>query len=301
MSSVEKLFKLLDLYPEINISMFFGTSTPQNFPSSKEFTEVVSSYLGTHQSKMSHRGLVVRFADNSRGFIGKTKDDFCMAVWATEEKGASFWFENAFWEKYGPYCGNISIESLIRNEERFRTNAEIRPELLARFFPALDVEAIFDRISISGSIDEALQNCIGPILMLPATIVVDKPETGYPSPIVEGEPDTMVGEAKAQWDRLLSTLTELSPAEVNELEDERHALHFILRTYGIPVAQKAIQSYLEALKHNKLHAPIELRAIRVLLELEKDLDGKQREELRLEYIFEQLQDIRLSLKINKGN
>lgn len=117
----------------------------------------------------------------------------------------------------------------------------------------------------------------------------------------EGQPDTTVGEAKAQWHRLLTTLAELSPDEVNNLDEEQHALHFILRTYCIPIARDSIAPYLKALQHNKLLAPVDLRALRALLELEKDLAGKQNEGLRLEYIFTQLEDIRLSLTINKEN
>lgn len=114
----------------------------------------------------------------------------------------------------------------------------------------------------------------------------------------EGQPATMVGEAKAQWHRLLATLAQLSPEEVNDLDAEQHALHFVLRMYCIPIARDSMAPYLKALQHNKLQAPVELRAIQVLLELEKDLVGKQNEGLRLEYIFTQLEDIRLSLKIN---
>lgn len=117
----------------------------------------------------------------------------------------------------------------------------------------------------------------------------------------DAEPATMVGEAKAQWHRLLATLAELSSEEVNNLSGEEHALYFILNTYCIPIAKDAITPYLKAMQHNKLQAPVELRAIRVLLQLEKDLDGQLNEKLRLEYIFEQLQDVRLSLKINHGD
>lgn len=114
---------------------------------------------------------------------------------------------------------------------------------------------------------------------------------------VESQPATMLDEAKAQWHRLLAALTELSSEDVNRLEQEQHALFFILRTYCVPTVKGAIKPYLKALQHNKFKAPVDVRAVHALLDLERDLSGS--ENIRLEYIFEQLQYIRSSLNINK--
>lgn len=114
---------------------------------------------------------------------------------------------------------------------------------------------------------------------------------------VESQPATMLDEAKAQWHRLLAALTELSSEDVNRLEQEQRALFFILRTYCVPTVKGAIKPYLKALQHNKFQAPVDVRAVHALLDLERDLSGS--ENIRLEYIFEQLQYIRSSLNINK--
>lgn len=116
---------------------------------------------------------------------------------------------------------------------------------------------------------------------------------------VESQPATMLDEAKAQWHRLLAALTELSSEDVNQLEQEQeqHALFFILRTYCVPTVTDAIKPYLKALQHNKFQAPVDVRAVHALLDLERDLSSI--ENIRLEYIFDQLQYIRSSLNINK--
>lgn len=114
---------------------------------------------------------------------------------------------------------------------------------------------------------------------------------------VESQPATMLDEAKAQWHRLLATLTELSSEDVNRLDQEQHALFFILRTYCVPTVKDAIKPYLKALQHNKFQAPVDVRAVHALLDLERDLSSI--DNIRLEYIFDQLQYIRSSLNINK--
>ncbi len=114
---------------------------------------------------------------------------------------------------------------------------------------------------------------------------------------VESQPATMLDEAKAQWHQLLAALTELSSEDVNRLDQEQHALFFIVRTYCVPTVKDAIKPYLKALQHNKFQAPVDVRAVHALLDLERDLSSI--ENIRLEYIFDQLQYIRSSLNINK--